>query len=118
MVEYRASELAITLTRRGLLGALSGFHCRPKSILRLRIPISAVQFEKHGCIWNSHVGFDYEHSEQLASAIKLRDDLFVWKSTLLRLLREACRAFLDRNGCPERLPHEQRLILHLYKCWV
>ena len=63
----------------------SGFHRGPKPFFALSIPISAVQFEKHGCIRNSHVGFDYEHSKQLASAIELRDDLFVWKDAHSRI---------------------------------
>src|SRR5579871_6169396 len=74
-------------------GAICGSHCRPKLLLRLSIPISAVQFEKYGCIWNSHVGFDDEHSEQLASAIELRDDPFVWKDTHFRPGEKAAKPF-------------------------
>src|SRR6266576_3561717 len=80
-------------TLSGLHGAISGPDRRPKLLLGLSIPISAVQFEKHGCIWNSHVGFDYEHSEQLASTIDLRDDLFVWKDTHFRSCEKDAELF-------------------------
>src|SRR6476661_2519259 len=76
----------------------SGFHRCPKAFFGLSIPITAVQFEKYGCIWNSHAGFDYEHSKQLASAIELRDDLFVRKDAPLRSRKQVAKLFPIRSN--------------------
>ena len=92
-VERSSPGLAIKVGVLELPAKTPRLHRGPKPLLTLSIPISAVQFEKHGCIRNSHVGFDYQHSKQLASAIELRDDLFVWKDAHFGFREKAAEPF-------------------------
>ena len=90
----QSPELTIKAVILALSGIeLDGLHRGPKALFGLSIPISAVQFEKNGRIWNSHVGFDYKHSKQFACAIELRDDLFVWKNSYLGSGQQASEPF-------------------------
>src|SRR5215469_6960394 len=57
--------------------SIPGAHCRAKTIFSLCIPVSALEFQEHGRIRNSHVGLDEEHSKDCSNLIKPGDDLFV-----------------------------------------
>src|SRR5579864_868153 len=96
MGECRTGRSAIKLTLSGLPGAIPKSHCRPKLLLGLSVPISAIQLEKHGCIRNSHIGFHYQHAKQLTSQIELRDDLFVGKGTHFEAREKTAEPFSVR----------------------
>jgi hypothetical protein len=102
MVVCGTATLAIKPTLSGVPGAIPKSHRRPQLLLGLSIPISAVQFEENRCIRKPHVGFDYQHSKQLASAIELRDYLFVGKDTHLGSREQGAEPFSValKSSCP------------------